>query len=92
LHLDQSGKDLWDICAEIVAGANVDPSTALQLQALAIRRELRLEASLNRAYAEMASQVRDIARRIGPARTNEDIRAALDRLASQYEFWSNTGG
>ncbi len=46
-HLDEEGRDLWVQCEWIITGGAVSPSVSLQLQALAIRRELRMESQNN---------------------------------------------
>lgn len=87
-HLDADGKSLWEQCAWIISGGAVDASVALQLQALAIRRELRLEAARNCLCAETASRLRDMASRIGPARMPESIRAEIEEMANLYASWA----
>ncbi len=86
--LDADGQELWAICDWIINGGSSSEATALQMQALHIRRELRLESELRRAYREFASRVRSVAMRIGMARTPESIRDELEKLANQYEHWS----
>jgi hypothetical protein len=52
-NLDAEGRSLWEQCTWIIEGGAVDSSVALQLQALAIRRELRLESENARLRAEV---------------------------------------
>ena len=88
IHLDEEGKSLWEQCAWIIEGGAVGPSVALQLQAMALRRELRLESVINGVYASICSRLRGIASRIGPARRPEDIRDELEMEARLYETWA----
>ena len=44
--LDEDGQELWKMCEWVISGGTASPSTALQIQALAIRRELRNESQL----------------------------------------------
>ena len=43
-HLDDDGKSLWEQCDWIINGGATETGTPLKLQALAIRRQLRLES------------------------------------------------
>ena len=89
-HLDGEGKSLWEQCTRIIEGGAVAFSVSLCLQALAIRRELRLESARNHLCCNTASRLRDIAGRIGSARTLDSIRAELYGLANLYESWGRT--
>lgn len=44
MNLDEEGIELWKQCSWIIEGGSVDPSIALQMQALWIRRQLRQES------------------------------------------------
>ncbi len=50
-HLDAEGRTMWEHCSWIAEGGKFEPGVTLQLQALAIRRELRLESRENGAMA-----------------------------------------
>lgn len=54
-HLDEDGKSLWEQCEWILSGGSVQTSTILQLQALAIRRELRQESRMAELETENAA-------------------------------------
>lgn len=51
-HLDEEGQNLWRQCEWIIEGGAVAPSVPLQLQALALRRELRAESEIVRLTAQ----------------------------------------
>lgn len=60
-HLDEDGKEIWELCSWIIQGKVSDMDVQLQLQALAIRRELRLESEKNQlreAVRELVVQER----------------------------------
>jgi hypothetical protein len=46
-HLDDDGKSLWEQCSWILGGGAVHPSTHLQVTALSVRRELRMESEIH---------------------------------------------
>lgn len=79
---------------ESIAGALADSGIDFKTtDAAEAVRELtrerdRLAALVESGRRAIASEVRDIARRIGPARLPEAIRDELDALANKLEIWS----
>lgn len=79
---------------EAIAGALADSGIDFKTtDAAEAVRELtrerdRLAALVESGRRAIASEVRDIARRIGPARLPEAIRDELDALANKLEIWS----
>ncbi len=69
-------------------GVCVGPNTAASLADQAAAEIGRLRADQSRQHRETASQIRDIASRIGVARMPESVKDELEKLANQYEFWA----
>ena len=88
--LDEDGQELWKMADWILSGNLSSPSAQLQMQALAIRRELRAESKAVSARRELVDKLVDYLFEAG----NREVAARLVLIAADGRdmgYWSREG-